>query len=187
MVVVFMANGTEDMEAIVPIDLLRRATIEVVTVGVPYADIITSKGVPIRCDLAEGRFVPPADMQAVVLPGGMPGTTNLENSAKVAETLTAAQHTGCTVAAICAAPTILAHRGMLEGHRATVYPTRREELGDSYTDAAVVCDGQIITGCGAGAAVDFALALIEHVKDEETARKVADAICYRREQNLWQK
>ncbi len=181
MVYVFLADGFEEMEALAPIDLLRRAGVQVATVGVGSSTPTGSHGVTVVADLSEDIFLPTDNVEAILLPGGMPGTKNLEASETVRRAIRLASEEDITVAAICAAPSILAHAGLLQGKRATVFPGMEKELGDSCTGEAVVYDSPFLTARAAGSAVDFALRLIEVLRGEEKARSVASAICYRGE------
>ncbi len=181
MVYVFLANGFEDMEAFTPIDLLRRAGIQVTTVGVGTAMPRSSHGISVMADISEDLFLPDDDTEAVVFPGGTVGTANLKTS----ETVQRAARLGIgeaaediTVAAICAAPTILAGQGLLRGKKATCYPDRAAELGDSYVDEETVFDAPYLTGRAAGAAIPFPLRLIEILRGREAADAVAEKICY---------
>ena len=178
MVYVFLADGFEEVEALTPIDLLRRAGIAVSTVGIGCMTPTGSHGVTVMADLSEDTFLPNNDVEAIVLPGGMPGTKNLEASETVRRAIRLASEEEITVAAICAAPTVLAHAGLLQGKKATVYPGMERDLGESSTGEAVVYDSPFLTARAAGSAMDFSLRLIEILRGKETARKIADAIHY---------
>ncbi|MEG1651088.1 MAG: DJ-1/PfpI family protein [Oscillospiraceae bacterium] len=178
MVYVFLADGFEEMEAFTPVDLLKRAGINVATVGIGSSTPTGSHGVTVMADISEELFFPDNDIEAIVLPGGMPGTDNLELSPAVKRAIRLASEEEITVAAICAAPRILAHENLLHGRKATVFPSFREELTDSYVDESVVYDSPFLTARAAGSAVDFSLKLIEIIKDRQTAKKVADSIFY---------
>jgi 4-methyl-5(b-hydroxyethyl)-thiazole monophosphate biosynthesis len=180
MVYVFLADGFEEMEAITPIDLLRRAGIEVTTVGVGSSTPTGAHGITVMADLADEVFLPGRDTEAIVLPGGQPGAANLERSETVKRAVRLASEKDITVAAICAAPGILARAGLLRGRRATVFPSDAQELGESYTGEPVVCDGPFLTAKSAGCAVDFSLKLIEIIKGAGCAKDVADKIFYRK-------
>ncbi len=178
MVYVFLANGFEEIEALVPVDLLKRAGIEVKTVGVGSTTPTGSHGITVMADLSEDIFLPGNDVEAIVLPGGMPGALNLESSAAVKRAIRLASEEEITVAAICAAPSILAHEKLLHGKRATVFPSLKDDLGDSYAAEDVVYDAPFLTAKAAGKAVDFALKLIEIIKGADIARQVSDSIFY---------
>ncbi|MEA4911300.1 MAG: DJ-1 family glyoxalase III [Oscillospiraceae bacterium] len=178
MVYVFLAEGFEESEAVVPIDLLRRAGIKVRTVGVTSTTPTGAHGLTLMSDISEETFLPDDRIEAILLPGGMPGTTNLENSETVKRAIRLASEKDITVAAICAAPSILAHAGLLDGKKATVHPSFSKELEDSYTDQPVVYDPPFLTARAAGSAVDFALRLIEILKGKRASDKVAADICH---------
>lgn len=163
MVYVFFADGFEEIEALTPVDVLRRAGLEVLTVGVTGKTVTGSHGIPIVCD-AEIDALKPVDIDAVVLPGGLPGTTNLEASAKVQEFIDVANSKGAIIAAICAAPSVLGHKGLLQGKRATCYTGFEKDLvGAVATGEPAVRDGNIVTGRGAGAAFEFAFKLLDAI------------------------
>lgn len=177
MIVLFMANGTEEIEALTPVDLLRRAGIEVRIVGVGGRRVIGSHGVHIECDIADAEWECPAHLEGVVLPGGMPGTKHLDASPVVDRTLSTASSQGRLMAAICAAPLILGRRGLLDGFRATCFPGFEGELTGARVESSPVCrDGNIITARGAGAALPFALELVSALCGEERAKALAGEI-----------
>ncbi|MBQ9673750.1 MAG: DJ-1/PfpI family protein [Ruminococcus sp.] len=172
MVYLFIANGTEEVEAMAPLDILRRGGVKVTTVGVGGKTVTGSHGVQITADIEENE-VRLDDVEAVILPGGMPGTTNLEDSIVVHHALEYAYKNNLLIGAICAAPSILGHNGFLNGKKATCFPGFEKELvGAEYTGDFVTQDKNIVTGKGAGAALQFGKLLLENLTDEETARKV---------------
>ena len=176
MVYLFLANGFEEIEALMPLDLLRRAGLEVTTVGVGGEMICGSHGITVAADIPEGMYADAApDM--VILPGGMPGSKNLDGSRVVDMALRAASRKGAYIAAICAAPMVLGHRGLLEGKRATCYPGFEGELaGATVENARVVRDGNIITAVGMGAALEFGLELVEVLCGKEKREALARAV-----------
>lgn len=178
MVYVFLADGFEETEAIVPIDILRRGELEVATVGVTGQVVTSSHGVPVVCDVLACEILPDETCEAVILPGGMPGTLNLEKSEKVKEFILWAIENNVVIGAICAAPSILGHLGLLKDKQATCYMGFEEQLyGAKTLKAQVVKDGNIITACGAGAAFDFAFELLTAItKSEVETRKNKKAI-----------
>ena len=177
MIYVFLANGFEEVEALTPVDVLRRLGCEVKTVGVGGRVITGSHGVPVTADLEEKDVVTDG-VEMVILPGGMPGTLNLEKSPVVRAAVEAAAQDGAWVAAICAAPSVLGHLGLLEGHTATCYPGFEQELkGARTTGEPVEVSGHFVTGRGAGAAMAFALRLGELLCGEEKVRKIGAAMC----------
>ncbi len=179
MVYLFLADGFEEAEALIPIDLLRRAGIKVKTVGVGSATPTGSHKVTVISEISEETFFPDDDVEAVVLPGGSTGVRNLENSETVKRAIRLASEKDITVAAICAAPSILAHAGLLNYKKATVYPSYVKDLGDSYVDEPVVYDAPFLTARAAGNTVDFALKLIEILKGKKISDKIASDIYYR--------
>ena len=170
MIYLFLANGFEEVEALCPLDLLRRAGLEVTTVGVGGSDLIVgSHGIAVQADIPDAMFRDPAPGM-VILPGGMPGSKHLDESRVVESALRACSAHGGYLAAICAAPMVLGKRGYLQGKRATCYPGFESYLlGATVTKARVVRDGTIITGAGMGVAHDFGLALVEVWKGPEAA------------------
>ncbi len=177
MIYVFLADGFEETEALVPVDMLRRLGCDVKTVGVSGRRVTGSHGISVEADLEE-KDVETDSMEMVILPGGIPGTLNLEKSPIVRAAVEAAAESGAYIAAICAAPSILGHLGLLEGKKATCYPSFASELkGAEYVEEAVVVSGKIITGRGAGAALPFALQLGETLCGKEASEKLAKAIC----------
>lgn len=161
MVYVFFAEGFEEVEAVAAVDLLRRANIETKTVGVGGISVRGAHGITVACDIAETEAVTDG-LSMVVLPGGMPGTVNLERSETVQSMIDYAVERGKWVAAICAAPSILAHKGLLEGRWATCDPGFLGDLTGAKLSKEHVCvDGKIITGRGMGVSVDFGLKLVE--------------------------
>lgn len=180
MIYVFLADGFEEAEALVPIDIMRRGGFDVKTVGVTSAEVTGAHGITVRCDITENKAVTDG-LEAVVLPGGMPGTLNLEKSETVNKIIRFACENGLLTGAICAAPSILGKAGLLKGKRATCFPGFEKDLsGAIFTGGSLVCDGNIITAVGAGAAFDFGFALLAALKDVNTARKLADGMMYKR-------
>lgn len=172
MIYVFLAEGFEEIEALATVDVLRRAELPVQTVGVGGDWICGSHGMRIQTDIRE-EDVELAKAQVIVLPGGMLGTRNLEASADVQRALDYMTENDRYIAAICAAPSILGHRGQLNGKRATCFPGFEKDCaGAVILDEPAVADGRIITGKGAGAAIDFALTIVEQLK----GRSVSDAL-----------
>ncbi len=186
MIYEFLAEGFEEVEALTPLDLLRRGGADIVTVCVsPDRDslhVTGAHGITVRADLSLNRaadLLSRDDLEMVILPGGMPGTKNLDANETVHAFITKAVEKGAFVAAICAAPMILGKRGLLEGKRATCYPGFEKYLVGAEVGGRVIRDGHIITACGVGAAVEFGLELVAVIKDYETAGKVSEAILVR--------
>lgn len=176
MIYVFLANGFEEVEAITPIDILRRCELDVCVVGVGGQLIKGSHGICVVPDITEDELdITDADM--IVLPGGMPGTLNLERSNVVQSAIDYCIGNDKYVAAICAAPSILGHKGILQGRKATCFPGFENELfGAEVSTELVVQDGTIITAKGAGAAMKFALKLAEITSGEQKAKKTEAAL-----------
>lgn len=173
----FLAPGFEETEAIAPIDLLRRAKLDVKTVGVGAKTVAGSHGIPVVCDLTEDEIALTDALDGVILPGGMPGTLNLEKSAAVQNALDYCSQNGKLLCAICAAPSVLGHKGLLNGKQAVCFPGFESDLtGAAVGDSAVVTDGNVITAKGAGVALDFGLAIVAALKDEATAKTIRAAI-----------
>lgn len=172
MVYVFLATGFEEVEALTAVDILRRAELEVKTVGIGGKNITGSHGVEVVCDLADEE-ADPRGVRMIVLPGGMPGTLNLERSKVVQGYLRMAVIDQLYIGAICAAPSILGHIGLLDGANMTCYPGFESQMPDAvYTGAAVERYGNIITSKGPGTAIEFALKLAELLAGEEKAAAV---------------
>jgi len=175
--VVFLAKGFEEIEAITVIDLLRRAGIRVTTIALDAQDVEGAHGVIVRADTMLTAM--PQEYDGIVLPGGTPGTKNLMASAEVRELVQKAFHDGSICAAICAAPSVFSMAGILNGKRATCYPGVEDQFdGARYIDAAVVRDGTILTGRSAGTALPFALELIAMITDQDTADQIRTQIHY---------
>lgn len=172
MIYVFLADGCEEVEALTPVDILRRAGQDVRTVGVGGKTVTGSHGITIVCDLSEDQ-TDPGEMEMVVLPGGMPGTLNLEKSDTVRFCVQYAVKTGKWVAAICAAPSILGHMGLLKGRAAVCYPGYEGELGAEIAEGPVVVDGNFVTARGMGVSVQFGLRLVELL----AGSALADDLC----------
>ncbi|MBR2338091.1 MAG: DJ-1/PfpI family protein [Clostridia bacterium] len=174
MVLVFLANGFEEIEALATVDILRRAGLAVTTVGVGGEYVTGTHGIVVKADCGDASAFP-NEVQAVVLPGGIPGTPNLEASAVVQGCVDTAVEQGAYVCAICAAPSILGHKGLLRGKRATCYPGFETELTDAIlSDESVVQDGTIITAKGAGVTVDFALCIVSALVSSDVARDLGE-------------
>lgn len=168
-VVVLLAEGFEEVEAVTPIDFLRRAGCEVVVAGVSGVSVTGAHGITLSADasLAEcsGHF------DAVVVPGGMPGAANVAASPQAIDLINAVQRGGGIVAAICAAPAVvLAPNGFLGGKKATCYPGFERHFGETdFSEDRVVVDGNLITSRGPGTAAEFALQLVRALVGDEAA------------------
>jgi len=177
MIYVFLANGFEETEALAPVDLLRRAGKEVLTVGVGDKIIKSSHGVPVVADATVQEITLDDNLEMIVLPGGMPGTLNLEKSEYVQNAIDFCVQNNKFVGAICAAPSILGHKGLLNGRKAVCYTGFEAQLdGAVIGNGAVAEDGIFITARGAGAAIEFGLKLVEKAVSAEESQKQRKAI-----------
>lgn len=177
MVYVFMADGFEETEAIAPIDMLRRAGLDVVTVGIKNDAVKSSHGVPVLCDMTDMQVELDERLEMIVLPGGMPGTLNLEGNSVVQAAIDYCVKNEVPIGAICAAPSILGKKGLLDGKEAICFPGFEKFLtGARLSDKKVVTDGIFTTAAGAGAAVEFGLELVAVLKGKEASDKVRAAI-----------
>ena len=176
MIYIFLANGFEEIEALFPLDLFRRAGLDVTTVAVGESRTVTgAHGIPVIADV-KGTELVLENPDAIMLPGGMPGTLNLENSAIVQNVIKAAVENEKLVCAICAAPSILGKLGHLNGRKATCFPGFEQYLeGAILTDERVVRDGNFITAKGMGCGAEFGLIIIEALLGKEKADEVARA------------
>jgi 4-methyl-5(b-hydroxyethyl)-thiazole monophosphate biosynthesis len=177
-VLVTLAAGFEEVEAITVVDLLRRAGIEVHTAALAGREVTGSHGITIAADLPLDE-VRHGDYDMVVLPGGMPGADHLKRDPRVIALLREFAQSGRYTAAICAAPGVLAHAGLLEGRAATSYPgfLRDDSApGIRLREEAVVVDGKVVTSRGPGTAMEFALTLIELLVGPEARQRVQGAL-----------
>ena len=180
MVYVLLGTGFEEIEALAPVDLLRRAGVEVRTVGLNGKIIYGGHAIGVEADMTIDEL-DVSDAEMIVLPGGLGGVASIRGCQKALEAVKAVHGMGKYFAAICAGPTVLADLGILSGRRATCYPGQIHNMRDAVVveNAACVTDGKVITGTSAGTAVPFALALIEALKGAEAARVIADQIVIR--------
>ena len=180
MVYMLLGTGFEETEAIAPLDLLRRAGIEVMTVGINGKIVYGGHGIGVEADIEIGELDLTA-LEMIILPGGLGGVASARASQPVLEALRFAWENNKFVAAICAGPTVLADLGITDGRKATCYPGCEEGMGAAHMvpDAAAVRDGNLITGTSAGCAVDFGLQLIEALKGPEAAQTVERQIVRR--------
>lgn len=178
-VYLFLANGFEEIEGLTVVDLLRRAGISIITVSIEKELYVTgAHDIIIKADKLF-YDLDYQDGQLLVLPGGMPGTNHLLNHSGLEQLLKEFNKTDKWIAAICAAPKILAHKGILEGKKAICYPGVEQELqGVTIVNKDVVEDGNIITSRAMGTSIDFSLHLIKRLVGEAQAQKIADSICY---------
>lgn len=178
-IAVFFAGGFEEIEALTVVDLCRRAGIDTQMVSVEGAQNVTgSHNIAVAMD-AGFEDVDFEQLDMIVLPGGMPGTKNLEAHDGLMQKVDAFYAAGKGVAAICAAPSILGHRGMLKGRKACSYPGFEDALeGAEVVYDSVAVSEHVITSRGMGCAIDFSLAIIEALCGKEAADKMAETIIY---------
>ena len=174
MVYVLLGTGFEEVEAITPIDLLRRADIPVTTVGITGKTVFGGHNIGIEADITIDELKPD-DLEMIVLPGGLGGVSSARASEKAMELLRYAWDNNKFVAAICAGPTVLADLGITEGRAATCYPGCEDGMGNAKLVNNIPCirDGNLITGTSAGCAVPFGLMLIAALKGQDVADAVA--------------
>lgn len=180
MVYMLLGTGFEETEAVAPLDLLRRAGVSVMTVGVSGKTVYGSHHIGIEADITLDEM-DLTDLEMIVLPGGLGGVASVRASAPAMEALRFAWKNGKFVAAICAGPTVLADLHITDGKQTTCYPGCEDGMGSALVaeNAACVRDGKLITGTSAGCAIPFGLALVEALKGQETADQIAKQIVIR--------
>ena len=180
MVYILLADGFEEAEALVPADLLRRAGVEVATVGLNGKVIYGAHNIGIEADITIGQL-DLTDIEMIILPGGLGGVTSCRACPEAMEALRFAWDNGKLVAAICAGPTVLADLGITAGMNATCYPGCEGGMGSAFVDSEAACvqDEKLITGASAGCAIPFGLMLVEALKGTETAEAIANQIVIR--------
>ena len=175
-VVLFFANGTEEVEALTALDLLRRAGAEVTLAGVGAKELTGSHAIRVTADI-DASELSSFEYDMVVVPGGMPGTTHMDASPIVDRALCEVEKNGGFLAAICAAPLVLGKRGYLKNKKAICYPGFESYLeGATLADERVCRDGRVITAAGAGVALEFALKLIEALYGEEKEKQIRASV-----------
>ena len=180
MVYMLLGTGFEETEAIAPLDLLRRAGVDIMTVGVNGKIVYGSHKIGVEADIELGEM-DLTNMEMIILPGGMGGVTSVRASEEAMNALKFAWDNDKFVAAICAGPTVLADLGITDRKKATCYPGCEDGMGDAVMvpDAAAVRDGRLITGTSAGCAIPFGLELIKALKGENAAETVRKQIVIR--------
>lgn len=179
MVYVMLGTGFEEIEALAPVDLLRRAGVEVKTVGINGKVVYGGHGIGVEADLTIDQMER-NDLEMIVLPGGLGGVASIRASQETLDAVRWAYEHDRYVAAICAGPTVLADLGITEGKQATCYPGQAGNMKNALlTEKAAVRDGKIITGASAGCAVEFGLALIEALKGADVAENIRKQIVIR--------
>jgi protein deglycase len=173
-----LAEGVEEMEAVILIDILRRASWEVTTAGLKAGPVKASRGVVIIPD-AEWPFIDPALFDIIVLPGGADGTSRLAGDARIIQTVQTFFAAGKWIAAVCAAPLILHSAGILKGRRVTCHPSVRNKMaGVALTNTRVEIDDRIVTSQGAGSSIEFAITLVRIISGPEQAESIRKAILH---------
>lgn len=171
-----LAAGFEEIEALTNIDVLRRAGVDVITAGIGSTKIEGDHGIKVETDTEISRVVA-ADIDGIVLPGGMPGAANLKNSTELLKIIKDVYNKNGLCAAICAAPIVLEAADILEGKNATSYPGFDEQMPScNYREDRVVIDGNIITGRGPGVAMEFALTVVEYLLSESDRKELEEAM-----------
>ena len=180
MVYMLLGTGFEETEAVAPLDLLRRAGIRVLTVGINGKTVYGGHGIGIEADITLSEM-DLCDMEMIVLPGGLGGVASILASQEALNAVRFAYENQKFTAAICAGPTILAKLGITEGKHITCYPGCEDQMGSAiyHADQAAVTDGKVITGTSAGCAVPFGLALIAALKGKEAAAQIQKQIVIR--------
>lgn len=181
MVYMFLAEGFEEVEALCPLDLIRRAGVEITTVGVGGKVIRGSHGIEVIADITTAeamKMIEKKSLDMVILPGGMPGTLNLQADETVNLFIKEAEKKEAYLAAICAAPMILGELSLLQGKKAICYPGFEEHLkgADIATEDGVVGDGRYITGKGMGVALEFGLRLVSALVSDEKAEELRKSV-----------
>lgn len=178
---VFLANGCEEIEALAPVDILRRGGVEVVTVSInETALVVTAHGVKIYADAAFSEIADFADADMLLLPGGLPGATNLRDHEGVRQALLAQAEAGKRIGAICAAPLVLGSLGLLQGRKATCYPGFEQYMtGAEYTAELFTEDGNIITGEGPAATLPYAYQILSYFVGPEQTDEIAEGMMYK--------
>lgn len=178
MVYIFLADGFEEIEALAPLDILRRANIDVLTVGVTGEYVTGSHNITVKSDILPEQ-VDYSILDCVILPGGLPGTTNLEKDERVQSAIDYANENNKLICAICAAPSILGHKGLLDGREATCYPGFEDSFkGGKYLKQSVVKSDNFITSDGMGSAYKFGFAITAELTSKEIADKIREQIQY---------
>lgn len=178
MIAVLFAEGFEEVEALAPVDILRRAGLSVAMAGVTGMEVTGSHGIAVKME-RKAEEIDPDELEALVLPGGGKGTKNLEASPVVQSLIDRCAEKGVLIGAICAAPSILAHKGLLNGREAISFPDFQPALTDGgaeLSESYVCRDGNFITARGMGVSTQFGLKLVEALVSKEKAREIQKGI-----------
>lgn len=171
-VVLFLAEGFEEVEAITPADFLRRSGVDLILAGVTGKSVTGAHGIKIECDVEVSQLT--GDLDGVIIPGGMPGASNIAKDEKTLKIIAAALDSGALVGAICAAPAVvLGSNGLIEGKKFTCYPGFETAFsGSVFSEDRVVIDGNLITSRGPGTAAEFSEALIEYLYGKDQRDRI---------------
>lgn len=177
MLYMFFAEGFEEVEAIAALDVIRRAGIDIMSVGVGSETITGSHNISVICDTTADKIIFDDSVYGIILPGGMPGTTNLMNNHVVDKFIDLCYENNKLICAICAAPMILGRKGLLEGREAVCFPGFEDELKGAVLSSEYVCNSdKIITAKGMGSAVNFGLEIVAEITDRNTAEKLKSTL-----------
>ncbi len=181
MIYVFLANGFEEIEALAPVDFLLRMGVDVKTVGVSGKFCRGAHGINVEADILLEDVELNSNLKGIILPGGMPGAENLNNSDEVQKAIDYCAENGKIIGAICAAPFILGRKGLLKGKNATCFPGFEDELtGANLVSSGVIIDGTVVTAKGAGVAWEFGAAIGSILMGEEKALQILRGIQWRK-------
>ncbi len=177
MLYMFFANGFEEVEAIATFDVIRRAGIDIVSVGIDSEVITGSHNITVVCDTTADKISYNDNVSGIILPGGMPGTTNLMDSETVNNFIDSCYNNQKLICAICAAPMILGRKGLLEGREAICFPGFEDELKGAVISNDYVCNSKgIITAKGMGSAINFGLEIVAELTDRDTSDKLRETL-----------
>lgn len=177
MLYMFFADGFEEVEAIAALDVIRRAGIEIKSVGIGSETVTGSHGISVVCDITEDKIIDFNNVDGVILPGGMPGTTNLYANDTVIKAVEYCAENGFLLAAICAAPLILGRKNLLDGKEATCFPGFEDELKGAKISSNYVCtSGNVITARGMGSAVNFGVEIVSYFKGQDFAAELKSSL-----------
>jgi len=177
MIYMFIAEGFEEIEALCPLDIMRRAGIDVTTVGIGAKEITGAHGITVRTDICSCEYDPENDFDMIFLLGGMPGTLNLASNGTVIKAIEIATKKNKYIAAICAAPSILGDMGLLCNKEATCYPGFENRLkGATISQSKVILDGKILTAAGMGVALEMGLKIVEIFQGKERSDTLRHAV-----------